>query len=77
MSPLLRELVVEAARLPRLYDTGGPAERLVHTTLDQLRSAPIERLHLPLPSDARLRSIIDAMTADPSDRSTVAQWADA
>lgn len=43
--------------------------------LDRLAVAPIERLHLPLPSDARLRRIADAITADPSDRATIGEWA--
>lgn len=75
VSPLLRELVIEMARLPMLYDCSGPAGRLVHTMLDQLAVAPIERLHLPLPSDPRLRRIADAIIADPSDRATISQWA--
>lgn len=75
VSPLLRELVIEAARLPEHYDEDGPAQHLLGAALDQLRSAPLEQLHLPLPSDPRLRQIFDGLSDDPSDRSTVGQWA--
>lgn len=74
-SPLLRELVIGTARLPRLYDSSGPAGRLIQTMLDQLAIAPIERLHFPSPSDPRLRRIADAIIADPSDRATIGEWA--
>ncbi|WP_174292765.1 AraC family ligand binding domain-containing protein, partial [Sphingomonas bacterium] len=75
VSPLLRELVIEVARTSPAYDEAGPAGRLIGTMLDRLATAPIERLHLPLPSDPRLRRIADAITADPSDRSTIGEWA--
>ena len=75
MAPLLRELMMAVSRLQPLYDRDGPAGRLVHTMLDELAVAPIEQLHLPLPSDPRLRKIADALTADPSNRATIAEWA--
>ena len=43
--------------------------------LDELAAAPVEKLHLPMPSDGGLRRIADGMTADPSDRATVHEWA--
>lgn len=75
IAPLLRELIIGVARLPPLYDRDGPQGRLTHTMLDELAAAPVERLHLPLPSDPRLRKIADALTADPSDRATIGEWA--
>ena len=75
VSPLLRELIIETTRLPRLYDQDGAAGRLVDTMLDQLAIAPVENLHLPLPADQRLRRIADAITSDPSDRATIGEWA--
>ena len=75
ISTLLRELIVETARLTPLYDRAGPAGRLIHTMLDQLAAAPITHLHLPLPADQRLRRIADALAADPSDRATIGEWA--
>ena len=75
ITPLLRELVIAASNLPPLYDRDGPPGRLMQTMLDQLAIAPVERLHLPLPSDPRLRGIADALIADPAKRATISHWA--
>jgi len=75
VDPLLRELVIAAAELPPLYDRDGPDGRLFQTMVDRLQVAPVERLHLPLPEDARLRKIAEALASDPSDRATIGEWA--
>jgi len=75
ITPLLRELVMGVARLPPLYDREGPQGRLTLTMVDQLIAAPVERLHLPLPDEPRLRRIADALIADPADRATIGEWA--
>lgn len=75
IAPLLRELIIGVSKLPPLYDVAGPQGRLTRTMLDELSVAPVERLHLPLPNDPRLRRIADALTADPSDRATIGEWA--
>jgi len=75
VSPLLRELVIAASRLPTLYDPMGPAGNLVSTMLNELGKAPVEYLHLPMPGNARLRKIADTFAADPSDRTTIGEWA--
>ena len=43
--------------------------------LDELVAAPLEQLHLPRPSDARLVKLADAILADPADAATLPQWA--
>ncbi|GJD41919.1 helix-turn-helix domain-containing protein [Methylobacterium bullatum] len=75
ISSLLRELVIAVSHLTEPYDDDGPHGRLIQTMLDQLSVAPVERLHLPLPTDPRLRRIADGLTSDPSDRATVGEWA--
>ena len=75
VSPLLRELVIAASRLPTLYDPKGPAGSLVSTMLNELGTAPVEYLHLPMSSNPRLRKIADTFAVDPSDRATVVEWA--
>ncbi|WP_422929107.1 AraC family transcriptional regulator [Singulisphaera sp. PoT] len=76
VSPLLRELLLRCATFPTLYPVKGPEPRLVRVLLDELAAAPVEKLHLPMPSDDDLRRVADGMTADPSDRATVQEWAD-
>lgn len=76
VSPLLRELLLRSAGFPALYPVDGVESRLAAVLLDELAAAPVEKLHLPMPSDSGLRRIADGMTADPSDRATVREWAD-
>jgi AraC-like DNA-binding protein len=75
IAPLLRELVIAVSRLPPLYDRDGPAGVLIQAMLNELQTAPVEHLHLPMPRDQRLRKVADALSDDPSDRSSVADWA--
>src|SRR5262249_6727399 len=75
VTPLLRELLVRSASLPLLYEAGGANSRLVVVLLDELAAAQVEDLHLPMPTDARLRRIVDLMMASPADRRTINVWA--
>lgn len=74
-SPLLRELIMAASRLPAQYGEDGPEGRMVQVMLDQIAAASVERLHLPLPSDDKLRMIADSLIKKPSDRATAGEWA--
>ena len=75
VTPLLRELLVRSASLPLLYEEGGANSRLVVVLLDELAAAQVEDLNLPMPTDARLRRIVDLMMASPADRRTMDVWA--
>lgn len=74
VTPLLRELLVQASKLPVLYDMDGPEGRLITVLLDQLAIAPHENLHIPMPRDARLCRISKAILAAPAERFTIAEW---
>ena len=63
------------ARFPALYPVKGRESRLATVLFDELAAAPVKKLHLPMPADARLRRIADGMTPDPSDRAAVHEWA--
>jgi AraC-like DNA-binding protein len=75
VTPLLRELLRRAAGFALQYPDGGAEAHLITVLLDELAAAPVERLHLPMPSDGRLRSIAQAMMAAPSDHGTMQGWA--
>jgi len=75
VTPLLRELLTRAAHLPFLYEEGGANARLVAVFLDELAAAPVEDLHLPMPTDPRLRRIVDEMLAAPAERGSLESWA--
>jgi len=74
LSPLLIELIQRLAALPQIYDFDGPTGRLVSVLLDELTEMKTEQLHLPISEDPKLRHIANALTVDPADRSTAAEW---
>ncbi len=75
VSPLLNELLLEAARYGLAWPRGGRQERLMRVALDQLAAAPGEPLYLPLPVDRRARRVVDALGASPGDGRSLADWA--
>lgn len=75
VSPLLRELVIAAVKVPADYRDGARNERLMRLMVDELRVSDVLALHLPIPADARIRAICETLIEDPADISTVAQWA--
>jgi AraC-like DNA-binding protein len=71
VSPLLRELVLASVEAP------GPERRrgqLAALILSELAAATVAPLHLPEPSDPRVRRITEALRADPGDARTLAAW---
>ncbi|PNK93013.1 AraC family transcriptional regulator [Serratia odorifera] len=75
ISPLLRELLLQASRFDPLYDQQGSEGRLIAVLLDQLAAAPVENLHLPVSHDVRIRQLMERLLADPANKSTIGQWA--
>ncbi|MCO7515977.1 helix-turn-helix transcriptional regulator [Pseudomonas guariconensis] len=75
VSPLLRELLLKATGFETLYAEQGPQARLIATLLDELCEAPVEDLHLPTPSDRRLRQLTRMLLADPASKTPSGEWA--
>ena len=79
VSPLLREMILHAARLTLLYDEEGPDGRMMAVMLDivfdQVRALPVQPLHLPLSTHPRLKPVMDALTHGPADPRPLDQWA--
>ncbi|WP_084652501.1 AraC family transcriptional regulator [Ottowia thiooxydans] len=76
ISPMVRELILYLADQGFAYPRQGAAARVAAVVLEQLATAPIERLHLPVSDHPKIRFITDAWELDPSDRRTLVQWAD-
>ena len=74
VEPFLRELIVKVADLAERGETGASYARLVQVVLDELRGLKPSPLHLPLPSDARLRSITARLLAEPGDNRDLEAW---
>ncbi|WP_405745811.1 helix-turn-helix transcriptional regulator [Streptomyces sp. NBC_01525] len=75
VSPLLRELIDEATRIPVAYDPDGRDGALMRLLLLQLAPEPLPALHLPAPGDAQLDEVCAAVRRDPGARWSTADLA--
>jgi len=75
VSPLMRELIFKAVCFPMHYPQEGPEARLMATFIDELATAKVENLRLPMPSDSRLQHLTDLMLSDPTEKKSIAEWA--
>jgi len=73
ISPLLRELIVELS--DQTADDDEREDLLTRVLLRELPRMAVQHLHLPLSPEPRLRRIASALTENPSDRRTLAEWA--
>jgi AraC-like DNA-binding protein/quercetin dioxygenase-like cupin family protein len=70
VSPLLRELILRVAEMAAL-DTRVAAEAgLMSVLMNELVTARVEPLLLPLPSDARALAVAECVLQDPADGAT-------
>jgi len=76
MTGLLRELVLEAVRVPLDEDKNGRMSHVEALILDEISTLDAEPLSLPMPRDKRLRVICEALLRDPGQEDTLEQWAD-
>ncbi len=74
VSPLLRELIIEAMELSDDPPADSADARLVRVLLDRIEGLPVAPLHLPMVSDTRARHITDALMEDPADARTLQDW---
>lgn len=75
VAPLLRELIIAAVELGPEYEIDTPLSRIMAVILDQIRSQPVASLSLPLPSDPRLRRVVQGLTENPGDQRDLGAWA--
>ena len=72
--PLLRELILYAVTLPRLYEPNSPEERIMEVILDLIHALKVTPLDLPIPRDARVKKIFRTLTENASDNRTLEDW---
>jgi len=75
ISSMIREMVERLARERADYSPNSHAARIARVLLDELAEMPHERFNLPISIHPKIRAILDALTAKPSDRSTLSDWA--
>ncbi len=75
VTPLLRELIVEAVTTGPGYESDSPQSRIMAVILDQIRRQPVASLALPIPSDPRLRRLVQSLISNPADSRNLDEWA--
>jgi AraC-like DNA-binding protein/quercetin dioxygenase-like cupin family protein len=70
VTPLLRELILRVAELAALDSRVDVEARLMSVVMDEVASAQVEPLLLPLPSDPRALNAANFVLRSPADRST-------
>ncbi|MFT4075493.1 MAG: helix-turn-helix transcriptional regulator [Asticcacaulis sp.] len=78
VSPLLRELIIEAGKLPVEYSLNGREARIMDLILDEIIDAvehPTHALNLPMPTDERILRICRAIMDDPASEDDLDRWA--
>lgn len=75
VSPLLRELFIEAGSIALDYDLGGRDGLVMKLILDEIRVAPAVSLTVPMPSNKRLARICHTLLRDPALKHDIDDWA--
>jgi AraC-like DNA-binding protein/mannose-6-phosphate isomerase-like protein (cupin superfamily) len=74
-TPLLRELLIPTAQYPINVSEGGMESRVASLLLEEIAIAEVGGMHLPMPTDERLRAVFRSIVESPADRGTIANWA--
>lgn len=74
ISPLLREMVAAAVRMPMDYDENGRDGLLAELLLHELKPVQVLPLHLPMPKDHRAIKICNHILMNLSDETTIEEW---
>jgi AraC-like DNA-binding protein len=75
VSDLLRALILAMLDEPVLYDEHGRGGLIARLILIELAAAPRLKLMVPMPEDARLRRVCDAVLAAPQSHAGIEAWA--
>ncbi|QNK71798.1 helix-turn-helix transcriptional regulator [Variovorax sp. PAMC26660] len=75
ISELMRALVRRAVTWTDQAQLEPEQERMIAVLLDEMRRAPHEPLHLPMPTDRRLLRIATAIYEEPENGRTMGEWA--
>lgn len=73
---MLREMIYRIAGLSERDRADAHVDRLTRIMLDELALMPRERLELPVSDHPKIALVAAALLANPSDRRTLAQWAE-
>lgn len=75
ISPLLRQLLIEAANLPVNYDPEGRGAKIMSLVVEEVRIAPVRPLCVPMPRHRALARSCRQFMQAPSLRESTERWA--
>jgi AraC-like DNA-binding protein/mannose-6-phosphate isomerase-like protein (cupin superfamily) len=75
VTPLLRELILAACCEPLDWDINGRGRHVASLALGEIERSSVLPMDLPLPTDSRLRRVIDALRAKPHNTNSLEDWA--
>jgi len=75
VTPLLRELILAACGEPLDWDVNGRGHHVTALALGEIERSTVLPIDLPLPTDFRLRRVIDALREQPNNTNSLVQWA--
>lgn len=75
VSNLLKELIIEAVRIPEEYDDNGRDGRLVRLMVDEISRSSQVPNKVPMPSNERLAALCYSLISNPADNRSVEEMA--
>lgn len=75
VSSLLQAVAQRVCGWPLSATVDDRQQHLLDVLLDEIRAAPRQRMHLPMPRDRRLLRIASQLLSEPADDRSLAQWA--
>ncbi|HEU4694956.1 MAG TPA: AraC family ligand binding domain-containing protein, partial [Vicinamibacterales bacterium] len=75
VTPLLREMILRVAELAALDSRVATEARLMSVLMDELETAHVEPLLLPLPVDVRALKVAESVLKNPADEATAVELA--
>ncbi|PTV51794.1 AraC family transcriptional regulator [Pseudomonas putida] len=76
IAPMIREMIQHLVDQGLDYPRNGRTARLVSVLLEQLSTAPVEHLKLPISQHPKLQLIAQTFVSDCSNRLSLMEWAD-
>jgi len=74
VSPLLKELILHAVKMPTDYPLDSPEERIMRVILDQIQHLDVKPLSLAIPKEPRLNKIFRELSENPGNKRTLEEW---
>lgn len=75
VSKLMHTLLIEATKIPRLYESHGRNATLLQLLMYEIQNADILPFHIPLPQDSTLLALCQSFIQSPNIHEPLEKWA--